>query len=171
MWLASFSVKAVETVIGEIPYRLTRTTVPPTDAIYRIVSSQLKSRKERAAAAAVKITSFEELLKLIPQAPVTDQNLCRLYMLLVFEELVQSPKPDLSVMSDAMLKDTIYVQEQATQENPNLKQVASRVLRIIDSLEARTGSGEGAALARLRRFENAVRDEMKRQAVEARGSK
>jgi len=171
LWVASFGAKAVEVVINEIPFRLTRTTVPPTDAIYRIVSSQLKSRRGRIAAIAVKDSSFETLLRIIPQAPLTEQNICRLYVLFTMQEMVNT-HADLSVFSDGMLTDTIYCQQQSLLSNPNLKQVTARTRVIVDSLEVRQSSGEGQAVARLRRFEAALRDEMKAQAVkdDARGN-
>jgi hypothetical protein len=165
MWNASFGAKAVETVINEIPYRLTRTTKPPVDAIYRIISSQLKSRKERITAAAVKDSSFDALLKTIPQVELTDQNVARVYSMFILCELAHSPKPDLATFSAAMLTDTIYIQQQSLLESPNTKQVASRALRIVDSLESRQGTGEGAAIARLRKLEDALRSQMKQQAV------
>jgi hypothetical protein len=162
-WAASFGVVNVEAVINEIPYRLQRTTRPPVDAIYRIVSSQLKSRKARVAAVAVKDTGFEALLKAVHATEMTDQNIARCYSMFILQEMVNCPRPELSMFSSEMLAMTVYVNAQTLVEKPCLKLVASKVLRIVDSIEARTGSGEGQALARLRRFEEALREELNRQ--------
>jgi hypothetical protein len=63
-----------------------------------------------------------------------------------------------------MLTMTIWVQQQSLLDKPNLRLVGSKVLTIVDSLEARSHTGEGAAIARLRKLEDALRAELKRQA-------
>jgi len=101
--------------------------------------------------------SFEALLALIPQTDMTDQNIARLFVLFVLEELVNSPRPTLGIFSDSMLTDTIFIQQQSLLENPNLKQIRSRVLHVIDGIEFRSCSGgEGAAIARLSVLEQAT---------------
>jgi hypothetical protein len=86
----------------------------------------------------------------------------------ILQEMANSPTRDLSAFSGQMLKDTIFVQEQSLLESPNLKLTASRARTICDSLEARTGRGEGAALARLSKLESAMRDAMRKD--DARGN-
>jgi hypothetical protein len=162
-WSATYGVKAVETVIGEMVYRMARTTKPPSDAIPRIISSQLKSRKVRTQATAVQGSSFESLLTAVRQTELTDQNIARVYSMFIRGEVTAATKLDLSVFSGQMLQDTIFVQQASTTENPNLKLIASKCRMVVDSLEVRTGGGEGEALVRLHRLETALRDEMRKQ--------